>query len=177
MSKNEIAVFGGGCFWGVEELFERLDGVVSAVSGYMGGVIDSPSYEQVCTGKTGHAEVVQVEFNPKEITYRELLDYFFRMHDPTTLNQQGVDIGNQYRSVVFATSEDQFAQAKSFMERLEEMKFFPRPIVTELSMQETFWPAEDYHQDYYQKKYQGTSGPICHTLNPTSFLEEGEGKK
>ncbi len=172
MSKFEKATFGGGCFWGVEELFKRLKGVENAYSGYMGGHIQSPSYEQVCTGRTGHAEVVQVEFNPSIVSFKELLDYFFRMHDPTTPNQQGVDIGNQYRSVVFYHSDEQKSQAQEFLDLLESKDAFGKKIVTEISKASEFWKAEDYHQDYYEKKYNGGVGPICHTLNPNSFLEK-----
>lgn len=170
MNENK-AIFGGGCFWGVEALFERLDGVSGAVSGYMGGAVENPTYEQICTGRTGHAEVVQVSYDPKIISFRELLDYFFRMHDPTTPNQQGVDIGDQYRSVIFAMSEEQEKEAKDFIAFLEKKNAFGKPIVTEVSMAPTFWPAEEYHQDYYQKKYRGAEGPICHVLRPKSFLE------
>lgn len=168
---TEKATFGGGCFWGVEALFDRLQGVEDAVSGYMGGRTERPDYEAVCSGVTGHAEVVQLVFDPQEVSYLQLLDYFFRMHDPTTPNQQGVDIGNQYRSVVFFHNESQKEQALDFIERLEEKKFFASKIVTEVAPAETFWKAEDYHQDYYQKKYQGKPGPLCHTLKSDSFLE------
>lgn len=167
---EEKAVFGGGCFWGVEALFERLEGVKDVVSGYMGGHVDNPSYEQVCSGRSGHAEVVQVVFDPDVIAYRELLDYFFRMHDPTTLNQQGVDIGQQYRSVIFAYDEKQRQQAQEFIQMLEAQKAFEKKIVTEVEEVQVFWPAENYHQDYYQRKYGGGQGPICHILRPESFL-------
>ena len=166
-----VATFGGGCFWGVEELFERLEGVSEAVSGYMGGHIQNPSYEQVCSGRSGHAEVVQVTYDPDKISFARLLDYFFRMHDPTTPNQQGVDIGHQYRSVIFYHDDNQKEQALSFVKMLEDKQVFKRKIVTEISPAMEFWPAEDYHQDYYQKKYGGAQGPICHTLRPESFLE------
>ncbi len=171
MSNLDKATFGGGCFWGVEELFSRLKGVENATSGYMGGHIQNPSYEQICTGRTGHAEVVQVEFDPSQVSFKELLDYFFRLHDPTTPNQQGVDIGNQYRSVIFFHSDEQKEQAQDFIRSLEERDAFDKKIVTEISKASEFWEAEDYHQDYYQKKYQGGDGPICHTLKPESYLE------
>ncbi|MCO4755953.1 MAG: peptide-methionine (S)-S-oxide reductase MsrA [Bacteriovoracaceae bacterium] len=172
MSNIEKATFGGGCFWGVEELFTRIEGVKDAVSGYMGGNIQSPTYEQVCTGRTGHAEVVEVSFDSSQISYKELLDYFFRMHDPTTPNQQGVDIGNQYRSVIFFHNEEQKKEAQEFIDLVESKEIFDRKVVTEISKACEFWPAEDYHQDYYQKKYQGGVGPICHRMRDESFLGE-----
>ena len=165
------AVFGGGCFWGVEALFERLEGVSDAVSGYMGGHTPNPVYEAVCAGITGHAEVVEVSFDPDKISYQELLDYFFRMHDPTTPNRQGLDIGSQYRSVIFTHGQEQEKEARQFIEMLESKGAFPRPIVTEVAPAGQFWQAEEFHQDYYQKKYRGTDGPICHTLRPRSFLD------
>ncbi|MEX0797961.1 MAG: peptide-methionine (S)-S-oxide reductase MsrA [Bacteriovoracaceae bacterium] len=169
--KLEKAVFGGGCFWGIEALFERKEGVCDAVSGYMGGSSSNPSYEQVCSGVTGHVEVVQVSYDPKQISYRELLDYFFRMHDPTTPNQQGADIGNQYRSAIFYYNEEQKKEALDFIQFLETKNFFDRKIVTEVAPAADFWKAEEYHQDYYEKKYQGGPGPLCHALRPGSFLE------
>lgn len=165
------AYFGGGCFWGVEALFDSLDGVEKAVSGYMGGHVSNPAYEQVCSGKTGHAEVVEVAYDPAKVAYEELLDYFFRMHDPTTPDRQGLDIGSQYRSVIFTANEEQKRQARAFIETLEERRAFDGKIVTEIAEADAFWPAEEYHQDYYAKKYGGGSGPFCHRLRPESFLE------
>lgn len=158
----EYATFGAGCFWGVEAIFAKTRGVLDAVSGYMGGETPNPTYEQICTGKTGHAEVVQVKFNHQVISYEELLDLFFRLHDPTTLNKQGPDIGTQYRSAIFFHSKNQEELAQQKIKQLTQKKSFLNPIVTEINSFETFYPAEEYHQDYYEKKYQGKMGPICH---------------
>ena len=161
---REIATFGAGCFWGVEELFSRLDGVMDVVSGYTGGELPNPTYQDICTGTTGHAEVVEITFNPSEIGYEELLNYFWRLHDPTTLNKQGYDIGTQYRSVIYYHSDKQFELAKKSLAARDESGIYSEPIVTEISPAEKFYSAEEYHQDYYQKKYEGRSGPICHYL-------------
>ena len=160
------ATFGAGCFWGVEELFSRLDGVREAISGYSGGSLDNPTYEDICTGTTGHAEVVRLHYDPELITYEELVDYFFRLHDPTTLNKQGADHGTQYRSVIFYHNEEQKNIAESIIKEREASGIYNDPIVTEVSPVEKFYPAEDYHQDYYLKKYNGAPGPICHFLRP-----------
>ena len=152
------ATFGAGCFWGVEEAFRRLPGVTEATSGYMGGSVDRPTYEQVCTGRTGHAEVVQVEYDPAKIAYDDLLSAFFRLHDPTTLNRQGPDVGTQYRSVIFAHDDEQAARAAEVRRALDESGAFRRPIVTEIAPAGTFWRAEEYHQRYLQKN----GGASCH---------------
>lgn len=149
-SNHEVATLGAGCFWCVEACFEQLKGVISVVSGYSGGHVPSPSYEQVCTKTTGHAEVVRVVFNPKEIGYREILQVFFSIHDPTTLNRQGNDIGPQYRSAIFHHNDTQKAVARQLIQELTEAKLFDQPIVTELSPAQEFYPAEDYHQGYFQ---------------------------
>lgn len=149
MSQFEKATFGGGCFWCVEAVFERVDGVHSAVSGYAGGATAKPSYEQVCTGTTGHAEVVQVTFDPAKVSYEQLLDVFWSAHDPTSLNRQGADVGTQYRSVIFTHSEKQRIAAERSMR--EAQKNFRDPIVTEVKPLTEFYEAENYHQDYFDK--------------------------
>lgn len=147
----EIATLGGGCFWCVEGALIQLNGVHSAISGYAGGDINRPSYEQVCSGRTGHAEVVQIEFDPAVIDYRSLLTAFFTIHDPTTLNRQGHDVGTQYRSVIFTHSAEQEATAKALIAELDAARHWPDPIVTAVLPAPTFWPAESYHQDYFAR--------------------------
>ncbi len=149
--KKALATFGGGCFWCTEAVYELTEGVSSAVSGYAGGDTVNPSYEAVSTGQTGHAEVVQVEYDPSVISYEKLLEIFFRTHDPTTLNQQGADHGTQYRSVIFYHDEAQKIAAERVMTALKASGAFRQPIVTELAPLEAFYPAEDYHQDYFAK--------------------------
>lgn len=153
-----IATLAGGCFWCLESAYNRLDGVEEAVSGYMGGANANPTYEQVCGGDTGHAEVVRVRFDPARVSYRELLEIFFTLHDPTTLNRQGNDAGTQYRSAIFFHDAEQKAQAEALIARLTAEKAFDRPIVTEVSEASTFWPAENYHQRYYD---QNPNQPYC----------------
>ena len=145
----EIATLGGGCFWCVEAVFNQTQGVISAISGYMGGEKPNPTYEQVCSGRTGHVEVVQVKFDPAVITFREILEIFFTAHDPTTLNRQGNDIGTQYRSVIFYHSPEQRAVAETFIAELEKEKVFSGPVVTALEAAPEFYRAEAYHQDYF----------------------------
>lgn len=152
------ATFGAGCFWGVEEAFRRLPGVLEATSGYMGGPVENPTYHQVCTDQTGHAEVVQVEYDPSKISYDRLLDAFWKIHDPTTLNRQGPDFGSQYRSVVFTHDDEQAREAAEMKRRLDESAAFDRPIVTEIAPAGPFWRAEEYHQRYVQKH----GGGACH---------------
>lgn len=144
------ATFGGGCFWGVEEAFRTLPGVISTTVGYEGGSLRNPSYEDVCTDRTGHAEVVQVEYDPGRITYEQLLDKFWEVHDPTTKNRQGPDVGTQYRSVIFYHSPEQKAAAEASIQR--EQPKYRRPIVTEIVPTSEFWHAEDYHQQYLAKR-------------------------
>lgn len=163
-AQEQSAYFGAGCFWGVEHLFKKLFGVISTEVGYMGGDLASPTYEQVCSGVGGHAEVVKVTYHPSQLTYTEALDYFFRLHDPTTPNRQGMDVGEQYRSVIYVNSDKQRALAQNFIAELEAQRKFNAPIVTQVEIGSSFWSAEDYHQQYYEKKYQGLDGPICHTL-------------
>jgi peptide-methionine (S)-S-oxide reductase len=145
----QSAVFGGGCFWCTETVFERLKGVVSVMPGYAGGQSVNPTYEQVCAGRTGHAEVVKINFDPTQISFQDLLMVFFATHDPTTLNQQGNDIGTQYRSAILYTNSDQKQEAEEFIRGLTKAGQFSRPIVTEVKPLESFYEAEDYHQQYY----------------------------
>ncbi len=145
----ELATLGGGCFWCVEAVFNQLVGVESAISGYMGGHIDNPTYEQVCAKTTGHAEVVNVSFDNDVIGYEEILNIFFTTHDPTTLNRQGNDRGPQYRSGVWHHSDEQRRIAEETIARLDAERLYPNPIVTEVTPASTFWVAEDYHQDYF----------------------------
>ena len=154
----EIATLGGGCFWCLEAVFEQLDGVKSVISGYAGGTVANPSYEQVCTGTTGHVEVVQITFDPEKITYRELLEIFFVMHDPTTVNRQGADVGTQYRSVIFYHTAEQEAVAKQLIEQLEASGAFGSPIVTGVEKYQTFYPGEEHHQGYYRRN---RAQPYC----------------
>ncbi len=153
----EKALFGAGCFWGVEHFFREVPGVIDAVSGYAGGVNERPTYKQVCSGATNHAEVVEVTFDPAKVGYEKLVDLFFKMHNPTTLNRQGPDIGTQYRSVIFANSPEQARVAQEKIAALTAAKAFGKPIVTTVEPAATFWPAEDYHQRYFQKH-----GGSCH---------------
>ena len=152
------ATFGGGCFWCVEAIFQRLDGVEKVVSGYSGGHVDNPTYEQVCTGTTGHAEAVQVTYDPAKVSYDQLLEVFWKTHDPTTKNRQGNDVGPQYRSVIFYHDEQQKELAESYKARLEAEHVWDRPIVTEIVPFTRFWPAEGYHQNYYNDN---PSQPYC----------------
>jgi peptide-methionine (S)-S-oxide reductase len=145
-----FATFGSGCFWCTEAIFQQLKGVKSVVSGYSGGTATNPTYEQVCTGTTGHAEVCQIEYDRQLISYEELLEVFFNTHDPTTLNRQGNDIGAQYRSVIFYHDEEQRKAAERVRNELETKKVFKQPIVTEIAAFEHFYPAEDYHQNYFR---------------------------
>ena len=146
------ATFGAGCFWGVEATFRKLAGVRSALVGYSGGSFENPTYEDVCSGKTGHAEVVQLEYDPPEVSYEDLLDVFWDCHDPTTVNRQGPDIGTQYRSAIFFHDADQELAAITSKEKLQSSGRYPSPIVTEITPAEAFYPAEDYHQRYLEKR-------------------------
>jgi peptide-methionine (S)-S-oxide reductase len=151
-NKNtEVAVFGGGCFWCTEPLFQRLKGVLAVTSGYAGGTVQNPSYDQVSMGNTGHAEVNRVEFDPSVISYKKLLEIFFEIHDPTTLNRQGNDVGPQYRSAIFPMDENQQKEAENYIQHLKEAKKYARDIVTKIEPNQTFYTAESYHQDYYNK--------------------------
>lgn len=155
---REIAILGGGCFWCTEAVFKDVEGVLSVESGYMGGKVESPTYRDVCGGGTGHAEVIRVEFDPAVTSFRALLEIFFVIHDPTTLNRQGNDIGTQYRSVIFTTTDQQLHDALALIEEMGEKRVFPSGIVTRVERAGTFWPAEDYHHDYYTKN---SDQPYC----------------
>lgn len=155
---ENIATLAGGCFWCLEAVYDELKGVLSVESGYSGGHVLNPTYNQISQGNTGHAEVVRIAFDPNVITYRDLLNIFFTIHDPTTLNRQGPDFGSQYRSAVFYHSPGQQAAAVVSKEKLEKARRFPRPIVTQIVPAATFWPAEEYHQKYFQKH----GGGSCH---------------
>jgi len=151
MSTQEIATLGGGCFWCLEAVYNQMEGVISAKSGYMGGLLPDPDYHSVCTGKTGHIEVVQVTFDPAITTYREILEVFFAIHDPTSIDRQGNDAGTQYRSAIFTHTEEQRQIAEAMIDELDAEDIYGRPIVTEVRPGETFYIAEDYHQEYFRK--------------------------
>ena len=154
--KNKVAVFGGGCFWCTEAVFDELRGVQSVVSGYAGGKVTNPTYEQVCMGNTGHAEVIKIEFDPAEISFRELMTVFFATHDPTTLNRQGNDVGTQYRSVIFYADDQQEQEAAAFIKELDDTKTFKNAVVTTLEPLAEFYAAEDYHQKFFARNpFQG----------------------
>ena len=152
------ATFGAGCFWGVEETFRRIPGVRDTAVGYSGGSLERPSYEDVCTDRTGHAEVVEVDYDPSKVSYEALLDVFWDSHNPTQLNRQGPDVGTQYRSVIFFHDAAQEAAARASKERLEKSGRFTRPIATEIASARPFWRAEEYHQRYFEKR----GGGSCH---------------
>jgi peptide-methionine (S)-S-oxide reductase len=162
MNNNlETATLGGGCFWCLEAIYKELKGVLSVESGYAGGHVQNPTYKQVCTGNTGHAEVVQIQYNPTIITFKDLLNVFFTIHDPTTLNRQGADIGTQYRSVIFYHNETQRKIAESSIKELEQKNLWENPIVTEISPFQMFFRAEDYHQGYYLNN---ANQPYCQVV-------------
>ena len=162
--RTELTTLGGGCFWCLEAAYDQLKGVESVESGYMGGKVQNPTYEAVCTGSTGHAEVVQVLFDPAVISYRELVEIFFAIHDPTTLNRQGNDVGTQYRSVIFYHSSEQHDTAKEVIATFTNQNIFDKPIVTQVVPAETFYIAEDYHQEYFVRN---PSQPYCaYLINP-----------
>ena len=158
MADKETATLGGGCFWCTEAVFVDLKGVLSVESGYSGGTMAHPTYEQVCTGKTGHAEVVQITFDPGKISYRDILRIFFTVQDPTTMNRQGNDVGTQYRSVIFYHNEKQKQTAEETIKEIAKEKIWDDPIVTELSPYETFYKAEGYHQEYFSNN---PNQPYC----------------
>lgn len=160
MSRKEydIATLAGGCFWCLEAIYEQLRGVEEVEPGYAGGTVADPTYEQVCTGNTGHAEAVQITFDPQEITFRQLLDVFFTIHDPTTLNRQGEDVGTQYRSAIFYHDEEQRATAERAIQELDAAGVWVDPIVTEVTPLSEFYPAEDYHHEYYRHN---SGQPYC----------------
>lgn len=149
---TQRAIFAAGCFWGVEANFRKMEGVVSTRVGYMGGHFSNPTYKKVCSHKTGHAEAVEVTFDPSKVSYDDLLEIFWSIHDPTTLNRQGPDIGDQYRSAIFYLNEEQKEKAESFKAKLEASKRFKNPIVTQIVSASDFWQAEEYHQQYVEKR-------------------------
>jgi peptide-methionine (S)-S-oxide reductase len=155
---TEKATFAAGCFWGIEAAFRRVDGVVSTAVGYVGGSLEKPTYEDVCSGRTGHAEAVQLEFDPAKVSYDQLLELFWEIHDPTTLNRQGPDIGSQYRSAIFFHGPEQEAAVRASKERQVAAGRFRNPIVTEIVPAATFWRAEDYHQQYFEKRGRTSHG-------------------
>ena len=158
MNQTELATLGGGCFWCVEAVYQRVDGVLSVKPGYAGGHVDNPSYRDVCSGKTGHAEVAKIEFDPDQISYQQILNVFWQAHDPTTLNKQGADVGTQYRSVIFYHSEEQKGLAESSKTEADQSEYWPNPIVTEITKINNYSDAEDNHDNYYQENpYQ----PYC----------------
>ena len=157
-TQTETATFGSGCFWCTEAIFQNVDGVLQVESGYSGGKVKNPTYKEVCSGLTGHAEVIRLQFDPARVSYDELLEIFWATHDPTTPNQQGADIGTQYRSVIFYHSEQQRERAEHFKRRLEEEGVFDKPVVTEISPAAEFYKAEDYHQNYYKLN---SNAPYC----------------
>lgn len=159
MEQLDTATFGTGCFWCTEAIFEQLNGVTKVTSGYIGGNTKNPTYEEVCSGKTGHAEAVQITFEPSKITYDELLEVFFQVHDPTSLNKQGADVGTQYRSAIFYHNADQQQKADYYKKEVDKSGAFDKPIVTEIAAATTFYPAEDYHQEYYQNNK--NTNPYC----------------
>lgn len=159
--ETEVAVFGGGCFWCTEAVFDELRGVASVMPGYAGGSIKNPTYEQVCSGTTGHAEVIRIEFDPRQITFRELLTVFFATHDPTTFNRQGNDAGPQYRSIILYASDAQKQEAEKFINELNDSSVYGKPIVTEVKPLGEFYEAEEYHRKYYENQpYQ----PYCQII-------------
>ncbi|MFC2069236.1 peptide-methionine (S)-S-oxide reductase MsrA [Chloroflexota bacterium] len=147
----EVATLAGGCFWCIEAVFREIDGVENVASGYTGGITNNPNYQQVCAGETGHAETVQISFNPSKISYREILEIFFSVHDPTTLNRQGADVGTQYRSSIFYQNEDQKANAEQLIGELDKAHLWKNPIVTKILPLDKFYLAEDYHQEYFSR--------------------------
>ena len=146
----QTAIFGGGCFWCTEAIFKHLRGIISVVSGYAGGTVENPTYEQIASGKSGHAEVIKIEFDPKIAAYPKLLEIFFAFHDPTTLNRQGADVGSQYRSIILFSSPDQEIQAENYIKKLEDQKIYADKIVTEVKPLNKFFGAEEFHQNYYE---------------------------
>ncbi len=161
MSHDEVATLAGGCFWCLEAVYDQLKGVKNVQSGYSGGHVPKPSYKQVCTGTTGHAEVVQITFDPQIISFKDLLDIFFTIHDPTTLNRQGNDVGTQYRSAIFYHTPEQKAVAEQTISDLTASHLWDKPIVTEVKPFEAFYPAEDYHRDYFE---QHGGEPYCRVV-------------
>jgi peptide-methionine (S)-S-oxide reductase len=159
--QREVATLAGGCFWCLEAVFDDLRGVLAVESGYSGGDVPNPTYQQVCAGRTGHAEVVQVTFDPQQVSFRELLEVFFTIHDPTTLNRQGADVGTQYRSAIFYHSPEQKEVAQQTIDELNEQQIWDAPIVTQVEPLEEYYKAEDYHQEYFANN---ASQPYCRAV-------------
>jgi len=159
MSSTETATFGTGCFWCTEAIFKELEGVVSVMPGYSGGQTINPTYKEVCSGETGHAECTQIVYDPAKISYDELLEVFFKVHDPTSLNRQGNDVGTQYRSVIFYHNDEQKRLAEKYKTELDRSGAYDKPIVTQIAPMEKFYPAENYHHDYYE--YNKDKNPYC----------------
>jgi peptide-methionine (S)-S-oxide reductase len=170
--RKEVATLGGGCFWCLEAVYDELRGVEDVVSGYAGGSVANPSYREVTTGRTGHAEVVQITFDPDEVSYKELLEVFFTIHDPTTLNRQGADVGTQYRSVIFYHSPEQKAVAEQVIAELEAARLWPDPIITEIAPLTDFFKAEDYHQEYYAQNPEQGYCQVVITPKVAKFRKE-----
>lgn len=162
VNKTQMATFAGGCFWGIEYAYQNVPGVLQTQVGFMGGKVDDPSYKQVCTGRTDHAEVVEVVFDPNHVSYRRLVEYFFKIHDPTTVNRQGPDVGTQYRSAIFVHDPNQEQIVKDVIAELTKKKVFKRPIVTQVVPAQNFWKAEDYHQQYFDKN--PARAATCHFI-------------
>jgi peptide-methionine (S)-S-oxide reductase len=160
-TQREVATLAGGCFWCLEAVYDQLRGVLEAESGYAGGNVVNPTYEQVCTGRTGHAEVVQITFDPQQVSYGDLLKVFFTIHDPTTLNRQGNDVGTQYRSAIYYHSDEQKQIAQQVIKELGEANLWPNPIVTEVTPLDKYYPAEDYHQEYFANN---PNQPYCRAV-------------
>ena len=158
--KTATATFGGGCFWCMDAVYQYVPGIIKITSGFAGGTTDHPTYEQVCTGRTGHAEVIQITYDPAKVSYNQLLDLFWKAHDPTTLNRQGADSGTQYRSIILTSSPDEASEAEASKKKAQAQ--FPDPIVTEIVPLKTFYPAEEYHQDYYQNNKD--RNPYCQVV-------------
>jgi peptide-methionine (S)-S-oxide reductase len=171
-AKTATATFGGGCFWCVHAVYQYVPGVIKISSGYAGGAVPNPTYEQVCTGRTGHAEVVQITYDPSKVTYDQLLDLFWKAHDPTTLNRQGADHGTQYRSIILTSSPEETAAAEASKKKAQAQ--FPDPIVTEIVPLTVFYPAEEYHQDYYRNNKD--RNPYCQMVIAPKLKKLGLGK-
>lgn len=174
VGRQEVAMFGAGCFWCSEAVFQRQDGVVKVESGYSGGSVPKPSYESVCEGKTGHAEVVRVTFDPDVVPYEQLLKLFWEMHDPTTLNRQGADVGTQYRSVIFCYSDSQRKAAEASKTALQATGRYASPIVTTIESAGMFYPAEDYHRNYYDRN---SGAPYCRMVIAPKLKKMGQEKR
>jgi peptide-methionine (S)-S-oxide reductase len=170
--KTEVATLGGGCFWCTEAVFQEVKGVLKVEPGYSGGSVVNPSYEQVSTGTTGHAEVVQITFYPKTVTFADLLKIFFETHDPTTINHQGADFGTQYRSVIFHHNDEQKVTAENIIAKLEQSKKYPNPIVTQLEPFDVFYRAEEYHKDYYKRNPNQTYCRLIISPKMSEFREK-----